>query len=116
LLIGDPEAIKKQAEKLNLKLDWGKIKIIDAHDQKLLGRYTGEFYALRKDKGMTEEEAAKLMKDYNYIGVMAVHLKEAGRHDFRRGGHNRHDGTARNTDYPNQGKVPQSIGTVFHDF
>lgn len=40
-------------------------------------RYAQQFFDLRKEKGMTIEEARRLMNDRNYFGVMAVYADDA---------------------------------------
>lgn len=46
-------------------------------DEKRKKRYADAFFELRKEKGMTLNEAQKLMEDRNYFGVMAVKMNEA---------------------------------------
>ncbi len=77
ILIATHQEVEARIKELGVKLDINKVRIMDPTDAHLLERYVEELYALRKDKGMTKDEAAKLMKDPNYVGVMAVHLKEA---------------------------------------
>ena len=77
ILISTHADVEKKIQEFGLKLDINQLKILDPTDPHLLERYIEELYRLRKDKGMNKDEAAELMKDPNYIGVMAVHLKEA---------------------------------------
>ncbi len=46
-------------------------------DEKQRERYAQALSELRKEKGMTMDEARKLMNDYNYFGVMVVKMDEA---------------------------------------
>ena len=77
ILIASHKEVEARIKELGLKLDIDRVKIIDPGNKEIRERYTDELFRLRKEKGMTRDEAAKLMKDPNYVGVMAVHLKEA---------------------------------------
>lgn len=46
-------------------------------DEKLCERYAQALFELRKEKGLSLDEARKLMTDYNYFGVMVVKMDEA---------------------------------------
>jgi phosphate acetyltransferase len=71
ILIGDPEEIKSHASKLGLK-NISRAKIIDpkSHDKK--DHYVDMMVELRKSKGMTREEASKLIEDPLYLGVLMI--------------------------------------------
>lgn len=71
ILIGD----KKELEKYDgLK----NVTIIDPKESSLTDKYIKELVELRKNKGMTEEEAKKLLlEDYMYYACMLVHDKKA---------------------------------------
>jgi phosphate acetyltransferase len=71
ILIGDPEEIKQHASKLGLK-NISKATIINpkSHDKK--DHYIEMMVELRKNKGMTREEAAKLIEDPLYLGVLMI--------------------------------------------
>ncbi len=77
LLIASHKDVEKRVKELGLKLDIGKVQILDPTNPQIIERYVEELYKLRKDKGMSKDEAADLMNDPNYVGVMAVHLQEA---------------------------------------
>ncbi|MFO0781201.1 MAG: phosphate acetyltransferase [Candidatus Gracilibacteria bacterium] len=77
LLIAGRKEIETKIQEFKLKLNPDRVQILDPADPQLMERYIEELYRLRKEKGMTKDEASELMKDPNYIGVMAVHLKEA---------------------------------------
>lgn len=77
LLIASRKDIEAKITEFKLKLNPDRVQILDPADPQLMERYIEELYRLRKEKGMTKDEASELMKDQNYIGVMAVHLKEA---------------------------------------
>lgn len=68
ILIGDPKKL------VNFK----KFMIIDReNDKERRERYAQALFELRKEKGLTLDEARKLMLDYNYFGVMVVKMGEA---------------------------------------
>lgn len=77
LLIAGRKDIEAKIKEFKLKLDPDKVQILDPADKEMQERYVEELFRLRGEKGMSKDEAAELMKDPNYIGVMAVHLKEA---------------------------------------
>ena len=71
ILLGDPELIKSQADKLGLK-NISKAEIINpvSHDKK--EHYIELMVKLRKSKGLTREEAAKLIENPLYLGVLMI--------------------------------------------
>ena len=70
VLLGKEEEIREKAK----GLDISKVEIVDPEKSPNLERYAKEYYELRKNKGMTEEEAERLMKDPMYYGCMMVKL------------------------------------------
>ena len=71
ILIGDPSEIRLHAEKLGLK-NISKAQIINpvSHDKK--DHYVDMMVELRKSKGLTREEASKLIEDPLYLGVLMI--------------------------------------------
>jgi phosphate acetyltransferase len=71
ILIGDPAEINSHAAKLGLT-NLSKAKIINpaAHEKK--DHYIDMMVEIRKSKGMTREEAAKLIEDPLYLGVLMI--------------------------------------------
>jgi len=71
ILLGDPAEIKIHAEKLGLS-NISKATIINpkSHDKK--DHYIKMMVELRKSKGMTAEEASKLIEDPLYLGVLMI--------------------------------------------
>ena len=67
ILIGDPRKMKSRAKKQNLKIDWGKVKIINPKTSKLTEKYTEAFAEARKGKGLTKAKARKILKSNNRI-------------------------------------------------
>jgi len=75
LLVGNKEDILTKAKENNL--DISKAKICDPAKAENIDTYANELYELRKNKGMTLEEAKKLVLDPVYLGMMLVKLGEA---------------------------------------
>ena len=74
-LVGDEEKVRKIAKENNIEL--GETKIIDPNKSEKTEQYANALYELRKVKGMTEEEAHKLILDPVYFGMIMVKLGEA---------------------------------------
>lgn len=78
VLIGDPKKIASDAAKLHLSLDPSEYAVINMETSKALKEhYTKKLFEFRQEKGMTLEEAERLVNDINYFGVMMVKLGEA---------------------------------------
>ena len=74
IFIGNEDEIKSTGEGLNLE----KATIIDPANSELTEDFTNKLYELRKEKGMTLEEAKKLLlEDYMYFACMLVKEKKA---------------------------------------
>ena len=70
ILIGDEEKIKKMANENNL--DLSEVKFINPKTFELKEQYSQKLFELRQAKGMTLEQASKLMEDEVYLGMMMV--------------------------------------------
>ena len=69
IIIGKENEIKKNSEGLNIK----RATIIDPEISELTEELTNKLYELRKEKGMTLEEAKRLLlEDYMYYACMLV--------------------------------------------
>lgn len=68
ILLGDPKTINGKAK--DLKLDIAKAEIVDFKKSKLKKGLVEKLVELRKHKGMTIEEANKLIENENYFGCM----------------------------------------------
>lgn len=75
-LLADPENVKKQAEKYGLKMV-EKANIINPKDHPKKLEYTELLFELRKEKGMTMKEAAKLVENPLYLGALMIKAKDA---------------------------------------
>jgi len=74
-LLGKEDAIRQLASREGILLDG--ITILDPVSSSRIADYAGEFYELRKHKGMTAEQARIDMADPLRWGAMMVHLGEA---------------------------------------
>ena len=74
-MLGDPEKVNAVAAKYGVKLDG--IEIINPATSDKAAGYAATLFELRKAKGMTEEQAAKLVADPMYYGVMMVKAGDA---------------------------------------
>ena len=75
ILVGDEEKVRQLAKEKNINLEG--TKIIDPVKSDKTEKYANTLYELRKQKGMTEEQAHKLVLDPVYYGMMMVKLDEA---------------------------------------
>ena len=76
ILIGNKEEILAYAEKLGLR-NIGKATIIDPATSEKTAEYAKLLYELRKNKGMTPEQAAKTVLDPLYFGCLIIKSGEA---------------------------------------
>jgi phosphate acetyltransferase len=70
IMIGDIEKMKGMAKTKGLNLDG--VDLIDLHNLPSLDAYSAEFYEQRKAKGLTAEEAKKIISKDVYYGAMMV--------------------------------------------
>ena len=75
VLLGNPDAVLKIAEETGTDLTG--IRIIDPEKAENAGQYAEKLYEIRKAKGVTPEDAAALVKDPMYFGIMMVQLGDA---------------------------------------
>lgn len=75
ILVGDEENIKVMASENNL--DISEAKIVNPLKSDKTEIYANKLYELRKEKGMTLENARELVKDEVYFSMMMVKLEEA---------------------------------------
>lgn len=76
ILIGNKQEILSYAEKLGLA-NISKATIIDPATSPKTAEYTNLLYELRKSKGMTPEEAAKLVQNPLYFGCLIIKSGDA---------------------------------------
>ena len=70
IMVGNEEKIMDGAGWLEVELDG--VTIIDPETTDKLDGYVNLLYETRKNKGMTPEEADKLLNKYTYFGTMMV--------------------------------------------
>ena len=71
ILIGNPDEMRSHAAKLGLK-NIEKAKMVNPLDHPQKEHYIEMMVELRKNKGMTGEEASRLIEDPLYLGVMMI--------------------------------------------
>jgi phosphate acetyltransferase len=71
ILLGDPEEINSHAAQLGLK-NLSKATIINPKSHPEKHHYIDLMVELRKSKGMTTDEASKLIEDPLYLGVLMI--------------------------------------------
>jgi len=76
ILIGDPDEIHTHASNLGLK-NLEKTTIVDPKSHGKKEQYADMMVELRKNKGMTKEEALKLIEDPLYLGVLMIKSGDA---------------------------------------
>ena len=75
LLIGNVDEANKLAKENNI--DISGIEIIDPETSEKFEAYAEAFYELRKAKGITIDDARKILKDNMYFGTMMVKMGDA---------------------------------------
>ena len=75
ILLGDPAKIKAVAAEAGVALDG--IEIIDPADSPKAQGYADALYELRRAKGLSREDAARLAADNMYYGILMVKLGDA---------------------------------------
>lgn len=71
IILGSPEAIMKEAKKFNLK-HIEKAMIVDPNNHEKIDHYVNLMVELRKHKGLTSDEASKLIRDPLYLGTLMI--------------------------------------------
>lgn len=75
-LLADPEELQKKVHQYGLK-NIEKATVINPKDHPKKQEYTELLYEIRKSKGMTMKEAAKLVEDPLYLGVLMIKAGDA---------------------------------------
>ena len=76
ILLGREEIIKSKAQELGVELP-DEIKIIDPKDSDKMEKYAESYYQLRKNKGLSLDEAYKLLENPLYFGALMVYHDDA---------------------------------------
>jgi phosphate acetyltransferase len=74
-ILGDTDKIRGRAAGLGIKLD--KASLVNPAKSPLLDKYSEAYYELRKERGISREDARGLMTDVSYFGTMMVHMGDA---------------------------------------
>ncbi len=72
-ILGEKDKIEEKINRLGLKLDLDKIKIINPIDSEYYKDFSNTLFELRKNKGLTIDMAVDLMGDVSYFGTMMVY-------------------------------------------
>ncbi len=75
ILIGNPETIFKSAREIGANIQ--DIKIIEPKSSEKYFEYVNDFFELRKNKGITYEQAKEILKDEIYFATMMVKKGDA---------------------------------------
>jgi phosphate acetyltransferase len=76
IFLGKEQKIKQEAEKYNIKFP-EEIKIIDPESSDNLDNYAKIYFDLRKNKGISLDEARELLKNPLYFGALMVYQNDA---------------------------------------
>jgi phosphate acetyltransferase len=76
VFLGKENKIKEIAKKINVNFPQ-EIEIIDPEFSKNLTTYAETYYNLRKNKGISQEEARQFLKDPLYYGALMVYQDDA---------------------------------------
>ncbi|WP_108802584.1 phosphate acetyltransferase [Aquimarina sp. Aq107] len=76
-LIGDEKKIKSKAVKLDIPIDFSKVKIILPVNSPHFEDYVQTFYELRKHKNVNLDMAKDMMADVSYFGTMMIYKGHA---------------------------------------
>lgn len=75
IILGNVEQIEKTFQEKGWNLDG--ITLIMPEKSEKLEQYTNMLYELRKDKGMTQEQAKEMALNYNYFGTLMIKAGDA---------------------------------------
>lgn len=75
ILLGDESEI--QAKATNLGLNLSKARVMNPANSPLLAEFASTLYEARKAKGLSEDEAQRLVRDRTYFGTLLVHTNKA---------------------------------------
>ncbi len=76
ILLDSEENVKANAEKFGLK-NLGKAKVVDPKNNAKKAEYANLLFELRKNKGMTLEQAEKLAENNLYLGCLMIKAGDA---------------------------------------
>jgi phosphate acetyltransferase len=76
ILIGSHDEIMKEGKKFDLK-NLDKARIVDPNKHEKMDQYIDLMVELRKHKGLTRDEASKLIRDPLYLGTLMIKSGDA---------------------------------------
>ncbi|MGZ3945729.1 MAG: phosphate acetyltransferase [Mucilaginibacter sp.] len=76
-LLGDTAEIRAIATRLDINLDFNKVRIVNPAYDQYYDDYVNTLFELRKNKNVTLEMARDLMTDVSYFGTMMVYKGHA---------------------------------------
>ena len=76
ILIGDPAEIADAARELSLT-NICKARVVNPKDEKVIDKYAPLFYELRKNKGITMEDARRTAANPLYLGCLMIKSGDA---------------------------------------
>ena len=76
-ILGKSDEIKLAVKRLNINMDFDKVKIIDPATSDKYEDYAETLFQLRKEKNVNKEMAYDMMTDVSYFGTMMVYKGEA---------------------------------------
>ncbi len=71
ILIGNPDEIASHSSRLGLK-NLERVQVVDPENHEKMDYYVGMMVELRKNKGITREEASKLIRNPLYLGALMI--------------------------------------------
>ncbi|MEG0872705.1 MAG: phosphate acetyltransferase [Clostridia bacterium] len=74
ILIGELEEISKKYNEMNLDINKLNIEIINPKKYDKTSSYANQLYELRKHKGVSKQDATKLLESYTYFATMLVYV------------------------------------------
>jgi len=76
MLIGNKDKVSRRIQELSLNIDLERIEFVDPLSYRMIDELSNDFYELRKSKGMTQDEAKKmLVENEPYLAMMLLYKK-----------------------------------------
>lgn len=75
ILLGDEKEVKKHAKKIGLNLE--RATILNPTNSPFNAKFSATLFEARKEKGLSESEAQRLVKDRTYFGTLLVFTQKA---------------------------------------
>lgn len=74
IVLGNPEKLAALAKKNHIYLQWDQLHIVNPENSIWNKKFAALLYKLRREKGLTPEAAANVIKKVNYFGTIMVYL------------------------------------------